>query len=98
MVYLSIYTILLTASVTACKEYHIHFVHYNSKLEENYIIGFYKLDLYKPSVWEYSRLNITNTVLSKRTLHKLIFDKLVDGWDDPRVLDYQWYEKKRISS
>lgn len=42
--------------------------------------------MYKPSVWEYSRLNITNTVLSKRTLHKLIFDNLVDGWDDPRVL------------
>lgn len=42
--------------------------------------------MYKPSVWEYSRLNITNTVMSKRTLHKLIFDNLVDGWDDPRVL------------
>jgi len=42
--------------------------------------------LYKPNVWEYSRLNITNNVLSKRTLHKLIFDNLVDGWDDPRIL------------
>lgn len=45
-----------------------------------------KLNMYRPSVWEYSRLNITNTVLSKRTLHALIFDKKVDGWDDPRVL------------
>jgi glutaminyl-tRNA synthetase len=45
-----------------------------------------KLNLYKPNVWEYSRLNITNTVLSKRTLHRLIFENLVDGWDDPRVL------------
>lgn len=42
--------------------------------------------MYKPSVWEYSRLNITYTVLSKRTLHKLVFENYVDGWDDPRVL------------
>lgn len=44
------------------------------------------LDLYKPYVWEYSRLNITYTVLSKRKLEKLIERKLVRGWDDPRVM------------
>lgn len=42
------------------------------------------LDLYKPVVWEYSRLNITNTVLSKRKLNKLVTQNHVNGWDDPR--------------
>lgn len=43
------------------------------------------LDLYKPMVWEYSRLNLTYTVLSKRKLEKLVGEKLVTGWEDPRM-------------
>mmetsp|Transcript_3801 Transcript_3801/g.5308 ORF Transcript_3801/g.5308 Transcript_3801/m.5308 type:complete len:764 (+) Transcript_3801:110-2401(+) len=43
------------------------------------------LDLYKPVVWEYSRLNITHTVLSKRKLIKLVTGGYVRGWDDPRM-------------
>ena len=43
------------------------------------------LDLYQPFVWEYSRLNISNTVLSKRKIERLIAEKLVTGWDDPRL-------------
>lgn len=42
------------------------------------------LDTYKPVVWEYSRLNITNTVLSKRKLNRLVTEDHVHGWDDPR--------------
>jgi glutaminyl-tRNA synthetase len=45
-----------------------------------------ELDIYRPFVWEYSRLNITNTVLSKRKLHHLVHEKIVSGWDDPRIL------------
>jgi len=45
-----------------------------------------QLDLYRPYVWEYSRLNISNTVLSKRKLHFLIHNNYVNGWDDPRIL------------
>lgn len=45
-----------------------------------------QLELYRPFVWEYSRLNISNTVLSKRKLHRLVFESKVDGWDDPRIL------------
>jgi glutaminyl-tRNA synthetase len=43
-----------------------------------------ELGLYKPVVWEYSRLNITNTVMSKRKLNKLVMQNYVNGWDDPR--------------
>lgn len=44
------------------------------------------LDLYFPYVWEYSRLSVTNTVMSKRKLNKLVTEKWVDGWDDPRLM------------
>jgi glutaminyl-tRNA synthetase len=43
------------------------------------------LDLYRASVWEYSRLNISQTVMSKRKLQKLVEEKFVKGWDDPRL-------------
>ncbi|XP_067619786.1 bifunctional glutamate/proline--tRNA ligase [Eurosta solidaginis] len=42
------------------------------------------LNLRKPYIWEYSRLNMTNTVLSKRKLTWFVESGLVDGWDDPR--------------
>lgn len=42
------------------------------------------LELRRPHIWEYSRLNMTNTVLSKRKLTWFVEEGLVDGWDDPR--------------
>ncbi|XP_011498885.1 PREDICTED: bifunctional glutamate/proline--tRNA ligase-like [Ceratosolen solmsi marchali] len=42
------------------------------------------LKLNRPHIWEYSRLNMTNTVLSKRKLTWFVSEGLVDGWDDPR--------------
>lgn len=42
------------------------------------------LGLRKPYIWSYSRLNMTNTVLSKRKLTWFVNEGLVDGWDDPR--------------
>ena len=44
------------------------------------------LDLYRPNVWEFSRLNLTTNVMSKRRLNKLVTQNYVDGWDDPRIL------------
>lgn len=39
----------------------------------------------KPRQIEFARLNITNTVLSKRYLRNLVETGVVDGWDDPRM-------------
>ena len=51
------------------------------------MIGF--LDTLKtehhPQQIEFSRLNLQYAITSKRKLTKLVEDKLVDGWSDPRM-------------
>ncbi|EYC44520.1 hypothetical protein Y032_0459g1845 [Ancylostoma ceylanicum] len=42
------------------------------------------LGLRKPYIWSYARLNMTNTVMSKRKLTWFVNEGLVEGWDDPR--------------
>ena len=43
------------------------------------------LDLYCPVQWEYGRLNLQYTVVSKRKIQKLISGGIVADWDDPRL-------------
>ena len=38
-----------------------------------------------PHQYEFARLNVTNTVMSKRYLREMVETGLVDGWDDPRM-------------
>ena len=52
---------------------------YNWVLQE---VGFWPNP---PKQIEFARLNVTNTMTSKRKLRKLVEDGVVDGWDDPRM-------------
>ncbi|HMK56295.1 MAG TPA: glutamine--tRNA ligase/YqeY domain fusion protein [Dissulfurispiraceae bacterium] len=44
-----------------------------------------ELGIYHPRQYEFARLNLSNTVLSKRKLLKLVSDRHVSGWNDPRM-------------
>lgn len=65
---------------TACRanEYRDRNEQYNWFLE--------KLELKnKPKIFDFAKLNFEDTVLSKRKIEELIKNKVVDGWDDPRL-------------
>jgi len=54
------------------------------------------VDIYRPAVWEFSRLNITKTVLSKRKLNRLVTEGIVRGWDDPRLLTINGLRRRGV--
>ena len=39
----------------------------------------------RPHQYEFARLNVTHVITSKRKLKALVDEKIVDGWDDPRM-------------
>ncbi|MDD4673205.1 MAG: glutamine--tRNA ligase/YqeY domain fusion protein [Bacteroidales bacterium] len=44
-----------------------------------------KLEIFPSHQYEFARLNLTYTVMSKRKLLQLVQENFVDGWDDPRM-------------
>lgn len=44
-----------------------------------------KLEIFSTHQYEFARLNLSHTVMSKRKLLQMVNDKLVSGWDDPRM-------------
>ena len=44
-----------------------------------------KLDIFPSKQYEFARLNLSYTVMSKRKLLQLVNDGVVSGWDDPRM-------------
>jgi glutaminyl-tRNA synthetase len=44
-----------------------------------------ELGVYRPQQIEFARLNLTHTVMSKRKFLQLVEQRLVSGWDDPRM-------------
>lgn len=58
-------------------EFENHRPLYNWYLDES--------EVYRPQQIEFARLNLSYTVMSKRKLLELVQQKLVNGWDDPRM-------------
>jgi glutaminyl-tRNA synthetase len=51
-----------------------------------------------PHQYEFARLNLTYTVMSKRKLIQLVNDKLVSGWDDPRMLTISGLRRRGVTA
>ncbi|MEY3349130.1 MAG: glutamine--tRNA ligase/YqeY domain fusion protein [Bacteroidota bacterium] len=58
-------------------EFEVHRPLYNWYIEQ--------LGIHPSRQFEFARLNLTYTVMSKRKLLQLVQEKFVDGWDDPRM-------------
>uniref|UniRef100_A0AC35UI35 Glutamine--tRNA ligase n=1 Tax=Rhabditophanes sp. KR3021 TaxID=114890 RepID=A0AC35UI35_9BILA len=56
------------------------------------------LDIYCPVQWEYGRLNVNYTVISKRKIAALINNKIVADWDDPRLFTLSGLRRRGIPS
>jgi glutaminyl-tRNA synthetase len=53
-----------------------------------------KLDIFPSHQYEFARLNLTYTVMSKRKLLQLVADKHVTSWDDPRMPTISGYRRR----
>ena len=52
----------------------------------------------RPHQYEFARLNLTYTVMSKRKLIQLVNEKLVNGWDDPRMLTISGLRRRGVTA
>jgi glutaminyl-tRNA synthetase len=51
----------------------------------------------RPHQYEFARLNLTYTVMSKRKLIQLVNENLVNGWDDPRMLTISGLRRRGVT-
>jgi glutaminyl-tRNA synthetase len=62
----------------------------------DWILGALELPEPRPHQHEFARLNLTYSVMSKRKLIQLVNEKLVNGWDDPRMLTISGLRRRGV--
>eukprot|EP00529_Nitzschia_sp_RCC80_P015674 CAMPEP_0113508728 /NCGR_PEP_ID=MMETSP0014_2-20120614/37179_1 /TAXON_ID=2857 /ORGANISM="Nitzschia sp." /LENGTH=701 /DNA_ID=CAMNT_0000404475 /DNA_START=10 /DNA_END=2115 /DNA_ORIENTATION=+ /assembly_acc=CAM_ASM_000159 len=78
-------------------DYSICTLEFETRREPYYWI-LWALDLFRPKVYEMSRLNLEYTVLSKRRLLKLVTNNYVRGWNDPRMPTISGYRRRGFTA
>jgi glutaminyl-tRNA synthetase len=64
----------------------------------DWILGALELPEPRPHQYEFARLNLTYSVMSKRKLIQLVNEKLVNGWDDPRMLTISGLRRRGVTA
>ena len=64
----------------------------------DWILNALELPEPRPHQYEFARLNLTYTVMSKRKLIQLVNEKLVNGWDDPRMLTISGLRRRGVTA
>ena len=64
----------------------------------DWILDALELPQPRPHQYEFARLNLTYTVMSKRKLIQLVNEKLVNGWDDPRMLTISGLRRRGVTA
>jgi glutaminyl-tRNA synthetase len=64
----------------------------------DWILNTLELPQPHPHQYEFARLNLTYTVMSKRKLIQLVNEKLVNGWDDPRMLTISGLRRRGVTA
>jgi glutaminyl-tRNA synthetase len=63
----------------------------------NWILDALEIPEPRPHQYEFARFNLTYTVMSKRKLIQLVNEKLVNGWDDPRMLTIAGLRRRGVT-
>ena len=90
-----------TRSAITSRASRIRFARWNSKCTGRFTIGFssaLELPEPRPHQYEFARLNLTYSVMSKRKLIQLVNEKLVSGWDDPRMLTISGLRRRGVTA
>ena len=87
---LSDYTEGITHSICTL-EFEVHRPLYD------WILDALELSAPRPHQYEFARLNLTYSVISKRKLIQLVSDKLVKGWDDPRMVTISGLRRRGVT-